>query len=130
MGDKFSIINLYDSMRSYVLENTLPQRIIDRSERTSFTLEKVTVKITNQEGGLKEEIRGVTGGSTRKRTYINNEIRRFLEKAFHKKRNPTRSDRAAIAQKCGLTPLQVRVWVSMIHSSQAQFCFLTIIVYQ
>lgn len=45
-----------------------------------------------------------------KRLSISKENRDFLEKIFQTKRAPNRVERSAIAQQCGITPLQVRVW--------------------
>ncbi|ODV95199.1 hypothetical protein PACTADRAFT_42688 [Pachysolen tannophilus NRRL Y-2460] len=46
----------------------------------------------------------------KRRTFISKETRDFLETAFKLKRSPNSRERKIIAEKCGLTPLQVRVW--------------------
>lgn len=49
---------------------------------------------------------------SRKRTSISKEAKSFLETVFKSKRTPNSQERKIIAEKCGLTPVQVRVWVS------------------
>lgn len=46
----------------------------------------------------------------KKRTSITPESKEFLERVFKAKRTPNSTERKVIAEKCGLTPLQVRVW--------------------
>ncbi|CCH42179.1 POU domain, class 3, transcription factor 2 [Wickerhamomyces ciferrii] len=48
----------------------------------------------------------------KKRTSIPKETKTFLESVFNSKRTPNSRERQLIAEKCGLTPVQVRVWVS------------------
>ncbi|SCV02774.1 LANO_0G00166g1_1 [Lachancea nothofagi CBS 11611] len=45
-----------------------------------------------------------------RRTLLSKDTRLFLESVFEKKRSPNSRERKAIADKCGLTPVQVRVW--------------------
>ncbi len=48
----------------------------------------------------------------KKRTSISKDAKAFLENVFSSKRTPNSKERKIIAEKCGLTPVQVRVWVS------------------
>lgn len=59
---------------------------------------------------ISTELKDKKGGG-RKRTLIPKETKDFLESLFEKKRSPNSRERKAIADKCGLTPVQVRVWV-------------------
>nr|CAO02580.1 mating type a1 protein [Lachancea waltii] len=45
-----------------------------------------------------------------RRTLFSKDTRLFLESVFEKKKSPNSRERKAIADKCGLTPVQVRVW--------------------
>ncbi|CAB4253359.1 Hmra1p [Maudiozyma barnettii] len=47
----------------------------------------------------------------RKRTTISKSTKEFLEKVFEKKQWITREERQIVAMECGITPLQVRIWV-------------------
>lgn len=39
------------------------------------------------------------------------ESRNFLERVFERKRTLNSREREAVAANCGLTPIQVRIWV-------------------
>ncbi|KAK5964058.1 homeobox domain-containing protein PWA37_004399 [Arxiozyma heterogenica] len=45
------------------------------------------------------------------RTHLTKDTRLFLEKVFAQKQWLTKEERQLIARKCGLSPLQVRIWV-------------------
>lgn len=47
---------------------------------------------------------------SKKRSPISKEAKQLLETIFETKRTPNGKERKIIAEKCGLTPLQVRVW--------------------
>ncbi|CAL9736377.1 mating-type protein A1 [Monosporozyma servazzii] len=44
------------------------------------------------------------------RTHLTKDTRLFLEKVFIQKQWLTKDERQLIATKCGLSPLQVRIW--------------------
>ncbi|AAS51526.3 AFR643Cp [Eremothecium gossypii ATCC 10895] len=46
----------------------------------------------------------------RRRTVLPKETKEFLESVFERKRCPNAKERRAIAEKCGLTPIQIRIW--------------------
>ncbi|CCE63449.1 hypothetical protein TPHA_0E04055 [Tetrapisispora phaffii CBS 4417] len=48
--------------------------------------------------------------SDHRKKFLPKEARLFLERVFEKKQSLNSKERDAIAKKCGLTPLQVRVW--------------------
>ena len=45
------------------------------------------------------------------RMHLTKDTRLFLEKVFAQKQWLTKEERQLIARKCGLSPLQVRIWV-------------------
>ena len=49
-----------------------------------------------------------------RKKFLPKEARLFLERVFEKKQSLNSKEREAIAKKCGLTPLQVRVWVCIL----------------
>lgn len=71
----------------------------------SSDLSSISSPITQISTELKDK-----KGGARKRTLIPKETKDFLESLFEKKRSPNSRERKAIADKCGLTPVQVRVW--------------------
>ncbi|ADJ41798.1 AFR751Wp [Eremothecium gossypii ATCC 10895] len=52
----------------------------------------------------------LTGDKQRRRTVLPKETKEFLESVFERKRCPNAKERRAIAEKCGLTPIQIRIW--------------------
>lgn len=50
----------------------------------------------------------------RKRTTMSKNTKDFLEKVYEKKQWITREERQIIAMECGITPIQVRIWVCFI----------------
>lgn len=55
---------------------------------------------------------GALVATKQRRFTMSTEVRQFLEDVFNKQPCPNRKDRELIAKKCGITKLQVRVWVS------------------
>lgn len=56
------------------------------------------------------EIPTIIEAPVKKRKQLSRESKRFLETAFEAKRDPNSKERHLIAEKSGLTPMQVRVW--------------------
>lgn len=54
-----------------------------------------------------------------KRFTLAPEVRDFLDQIFARQPCPNRKDRELIAKKCGITKLQVRVWVRLIFLDRA-----------
>lgn len=95
----------------------------DTKETSIPRIKKKKAKI--QEGNLDECLKN------KKRTPISKEAKAFLENVFSSKRTPNSKERKIIAEKCRLTPLQVRVWVSIVLFYERVFQFLlTTIVYE
>lgn len=53
-----------------------------------------------------------SGQMFKKRVTISPNARHFLNRAFNLQPYPNRRERELLAEKCKLTPIQVRVWVS------------------
>jgi hypothetical protein len=81
-----------------------------------FNVSDTTIKVTKGRNSqpspppisLREK--SEAAGTNKKRTSIPKDVRAFLETVFETKRSPNGKERKIIAEKCGLTPLQVRVW--------------------
>ncbi|AMD20177.1 HEL342Cp [Eremothecium sinecaudum] len=57
----------------------------------------------------------------RRRTVLPKETKEFLESVFERKRCPNAKERRAIAEKCGLTPIQIRIWFTNKRMRSARF---------
>lgn len=82
-----------------------------------FNLKETRVSILNknregEKSGELEEENLESRFKKKTRKSIPHSSKQFLETIFKTKRTPNNKERQIIADKCGLTPLQVRVWVS------------------
>ncbi|KAK6462979.1 hypothetical protein DFJ63DRAFT_312302 [Scheffersomyces coipomensis] len=112
----FCIRNLYDALEKQSIGNKI--YITEHDDRSEgFYLSKATISVSNKKTEPKsnyilDSIRSSYRASRRKRCILTAETKEFLQKAFDAQPFPNRKDRELLAKKCGLTNLQVRVWVS------------------
>ncbi|CAK9435347.1 uncharacterized protein LODBEIA_P56880 [Lodderomyces beijingensis] len=69
--------------------------------RPHFAMRKVSIAVTNADSQGKPR-------QTRQR--LSDRAKYLLESAFDRKSAPNKKERELLAEKCGITPLQVRVW--------------------
>lgn len=113
IGDRlvFGVKNLYDT-----LSDTLILKDINKED--FFFLDEALINVCARncqdmltDNSIDPKSIENLAGSKKKRTTLPRSTRQFLDEVFNKKSNPNRAERYIIAQKSGLTPLQVRVWV-------------------
>ncbi|EGW31996.1 uncharacterized protein SPAPADRAFT_139272, partial [Spathaspora passalidarum NRRL Y-27907] len=112
--NEFYIRNLYKNILTPQHENySFQARPLTPDD---FHLSKITISVSNtldDEDQDQDDVQATSSNSSRTkqtRRRLDSSVKEFLESVFINHPSPNRKERELIAKKCGVSPLQIRVW--------------------
>ncbi|KAH3686709.1 hypothetical protein WICPIJ_002310 [Wickerhamomyces pijperi] len=115
--NKETALESYRKMLQYNLDSILDNKSEKSVKTKTLEAEEATNKrLLSDRLGVPDALEGTTDhvpsgdAPIKKRKQLSREAKRFLEAAFVAKRDPNSKERQLIAEKSGLTTMQVRVW--------------------
>lgn len=121
--------NLYDTLLKSQKEESEQQFNSPVEDSEDFYLTKIEISVSNSlhNDFTSEDKTSQVPGELKKpkqtRRRLSNSVKDLLENIFLLRPSPNRRERELIAKKCGVTPLQIRVWVCCIQNSSVTRSF-------
>ncbi|KAI5957796.1 hypothetical protein KGF57_003063 [Candida theae] len=111
---EWGLSQLPDTLRRIEQFESENRTNIPLQHNSNFFLQRVAISIggtVRSKHTQETDLCGSWGGLRRSRKRLSSSSKELLEKIFLVKQSPNRRERELIAGKCGVTPLQIRVWV-------------------